>query len=215
MIKKTLAILFTGLLSVSAYGAKITIDVQSLDNEPLRGAVVSFLGNSTAQNKAPLQTQIMDQVDRQFKPHILAVRKGAPVSFPNSDSIKHHVYSFSSAKVFELQLYRGSKADPVIFNKAGIVELGCNVHDWMLGYIYVVDSPFFGQTDENSQVSIELPEGEYEVKVWHPRLQDADVATTTKITVTGNQTIPIKLTQSLLADQSDLEGEIDEFSIYE
>src|SRR5271170_2337190 len=88
----------------------------------------------------------VDQVDKQFVPYVKPVLVGATVRFPNSDNIRHQVYSFSPAKKFELPLYGGLEATPVIFDKPGVVVLGCNIHDWMIGYIYVSETPFFAKT---------------------------------------------------------------------
>ncbi len=77
----------------------------------------------------------MDQQGHQFVPHLLVVQAGTEVTFPNSDNVSHHVYSFSPTKPFELPLYKGDVYPPVTFEKAGIVVVGCNIHDSMLGYI--------------------------------------------------------------------------------
>ena len=100
---------------------------------------------------------------------MLAVRTGTSVSFPNSDDIRHQVYSFSPAKRFELRLYQGTPSEPVLFDKPGLVVLGCNIHDWMLGYIYVTDDPWFAVSDEHGRAAIaDLPAGRYAVTLWHP-----------------------------------------------
>ena len=100
------------------------------------------------------------------------VRTGTAVSFPNNDDIRHHVYSFSEAKKFELPLYKGVPAEPVVFDQAGTVVLGCNIHDWMLAYVYVVDTPWRLVTDEKGAgVLDDLPAGRYRVDVLHPRLK--------------------------------------------
>ncbi len=91
-------------------------------------------------------TDAVDQVDKQFVPYVKVVFVGAKVGFPNSDRIRHQVYSFSPAKKFELPLYGGTDAPPVVFDKPGVVVLGCNIHDWMIGYIYVSETPFFAKT---------------------------------------------------------------------
>lgn len=112
----------------------------------------------------------MDQRSRRFVPHVLSVQVGTAVDFPNSDDIRHQVYSFSKPKRFELPLYAGVPAEPVVFDQPGVVVLGCNIHDWMLGYIYVADTPYFGQTDEQGDIRIgALPAGRYEVRLWHPQ----------------------------------------------
>jgi hypothetical protein len=95
------------------------------------------------------------------------------VKFPNSDNIRHQVYSFSPTKRFELRLYEGTPSDPVLFEKPGVVVLGCNIHDWMLGYIYVTDDPRFGVTDAQGKLTLEqLPAGSYQATLWHPQVRD-------------------------------------------
>jgi hypothetical protein len=102
----------------------------------------------------------MDQRDQQFAPHVLAVQRGTAVSFPNSDQIRHHVYSFSEPKRFELRLYSGVPADPVVFDRAGTVVLGCNIHDDMIGFVRVVDTPWFATSGEDGVARIEkVPAG--------------------------------------------------------
>lgn len=121
------------------------------------------------------QTAIMDQVNKEFVPHILPVRSATQVSFPNSDATRHHVYSFSPAKPFELKLYKDFTTKPIDFDQAGIVEIGCNIHDWMLGYIYVTDSPYYAKTNEQGVAIITAPSSEYTVSVWSPYLAQSDI----------------------------------------
>ncbi|XOV81126.1 MAG: methylamine utilization protein [Aestuariibacter sp.] len=211
---------FIGLMLVlnmmKTMAATVEIQVAAPNGETVPGAAVILQAKSATAIAADKTLAIMDQVDRQFKPRILVVPKGAPVMFPNSDSIKHHVYSFSPAKVFEIQLYKGSDNEPVIFNKAGVVELGCNVHDWMLGYIYVADSPYFAQLDENNSATIDVPEGEYTLRIWHPRISEADLQKNQSITVTENAQISFTLEQKLSTDPfAEEELSLDEFDIYE
>ena len=106
---------------------------------------------------------IMNQIDKQFAPHVLVVQSGTDISFPNADNLFHHVYSFSPTKQFELKLYKEFTAEPLRFEQAGIVDIGCNIHDWMLGYIVVTDSPFFAKTNEEGVMNVSLPVGEYSV----------------------------------------------------
>lgn len=112
----------------------------------------------------------MDQRGLAFVPHILVVQTGTLIEFPNSDDVLHHVYSFSPAKRFELPLYAGTVHKPLKFDEAGLVTLGCNIHDDMLGYIQVVDTPYFGMTGSTGKVLLDgLPDGDYEVHAWTPR----------------------------------------------
>jgi hypothetical protein len=106
---------------------------------------------------------------------VSAVRVGTAVRFPNQDNIRHHVYSFSPAKKFELPLYKGSEAAPVVFDRPGLVVLGCNIHDWMVGYLYVLETPWFGRTDAEGRVVLSgIPETPLEIAALHPRAKSPD-----------------------------------------
>lgn len=148
-----------------------TLDVELLDGQgqPLDNAVLSLRGPAPA---LAIQTAVVDQRDKQFMPRVLAVRTGTSVMFPNSDNIRHHVYSFSAAKRFELRLYQGTPSEPVLFDQPGVVVLGCNIHDWMLGYVYVSDDPWLAVSDERGRIRLELPAGTYQVSLWHPQVAD-------------------------------------------
>lgn len=149
----------------------ISVEVKNSEGEPLEGAVVAVYQHSEAKPPSPddlPKTAIIDQRERQFVPEVLAVEVGTLVEFPNSDDIRHHVYSFSPAKKFELRLYHGTTAEPVLFNQAGKVVLGCNIHDSMLGYIYVLETNRFAVTNEYGKVSIEVPAEAFELEVQHP-----------------------------------------------
>ncbi len=164
----------TALLAVlagPACAATLTVLMQQGDGRPVADAVVTLKGPAAA--PAGIRKADMDQRGQRFAPHVLAVHTGTQVRFPNSDNIRHQVYSFSAAKRFELRLYEGTPTDPLLFDKPGVVVLGCNIHDWMLGYIYVTDDPRFGVSDAQGQVRLEdLPPGDYHATLWHPQLAD-------------------------------------------
>lgn len=154
-----------------ASAATLTVLMQQADGRPVANAVVTLQGPAAAP-KGVLKAN-MDQRGQRFAPHVLAVHTGTQVRFPNSDNIRHQVYSFSAAKRFELRLYEGTPTDPLLFDKPGVVVLGCNIHDWMLGYIYVTDDPRFGVSDAQGQLRLEdLPPGDYHATLWHPQLAD-------------------------------------------
>src|ERR1700744_1804431 len=128
--------------------------------------------------------EAVDQVDKQFVPYVKPVFVGSTVRFPNSDNIRHQVYSFSTAKKFELPLYGGSNTAPVTFDKPGVVVLGCNIHDWMIGYIYVSETPFFAKTGPLGTASIaDMPPGDYLVRIWHPNMDRAEETTSRQVTM--------------------------------
>ena len=132
------------------------------------------------------KNQEVDQVRKEFTPYVKPIYINTWVLFPNNDDIRHHVYSFSPAKKFELPLYSGLSAPPVLFDKPGVVVLGCNIHDWMVGYIYVSDTPYYAKSGGDGRVNLaEIPNGEYLVKVWHPRMQETQEATMQRIIISN------------------------------
>lgn len=164
--------LLLGLLSGMAEAASLQVEVRDNEGKPLSEAV---LWVEPGPGQAKSATALMDQQKRQFKPYVLPVQVGTTVSFPNSDPINHHVYSFSPAKRFELRLHQQHAApQEVRFDQPGLVTLGCNIHDWMLGFILVLDSPWFAQTDSNGRTRLDFdPAAGQQLHIWHPRLNNA------------------------------------------
>src|SRR5882762_7169489 len=131
---------------------------------------------------------IMDQRNLAFSPRILVVGVGTSVEFPNNDTVSHQVYSFSPAKKFQLPLYKGQLHPPVMFDRPGLVVLGCNIHDQMVGYIYVTDAPFFGKTDPAGTVRLAgLSGGEYLITVWSPFIADQASSLTRTVRVDAQE----------------------------
>jgi len=160
----------TGPAVARAPSVDATVTDQS--GKPVLDAVVTLTPLEGPPPALRPTTAVMDQVNKEFVPAVLAVVVGTPVSFPNRDNIRHHVYSFSPAKKFELPLYIGTPSAPVVFDKPGPVALGCNIHDWMVAYVYVVTTPYFAKTGADGHARVEgLPAGPYEARVWHPRLR--------------------------------------------
>jgi plastocyanin len=115
---------------------------------------------------------VIDQQGKQFIPYVTALQIGTSVIFPNKDNIRHHVYSLSPAKRFDLPLYAGVPAEPVVFDKEGFVTLGCNIHDWMIAYIAVLATPYFQVTGRDGRAALrDLAPGQYTIAVWHPLLK--------------------------------------------
>jgi plastocyanin len=140
---------------------------------PVSNAVV-YAKETTATSERAKSRAIIDQRNKQFIPYLTALQVGTSVFFPNNDNIRHHVYSLSPAKKFELPLYAGVPAEPVTFDKEGFVTLGCNIHDWMIAYVAVLATPYFQVTgNEGRAVLKNLPPGQYTVEVWQPSLKGA------------------------------------------
>ena len=159
------------LLMPLAHAATVSVHVQDTAGAALTDGVV-FLESREAKQlvKAASGAEIA-QVGKQFSPRVLVVPVGTAVSFPNRDTVRHHVYSFSPNKTFELKLYSGTSANPVVFDKPGIAVLGCNIHDNMSAWVVVVETPFFAKADAKGIVTLrDVPEGNYRLRVWHPGL---------------------------------------------
>lgn len=156
-------------LAATASAADLSGRVVDAGGAPVADAVVfvqALPPGAAAPAAAP--NAVMDQIGKQFVPHLLTVPVGTAVSFPNHDQIHHHVYSFSSAKTFEIPLYKGEQAAPLVFDQPGAVTLGCNIHDWMSGVILVVPTPYFARTDASGAFTLrDLPDGPLTVVAWH------------------------------------------------
>lgn len=157
--------------------------VVAADGEAIADAVVFVTTLPEGLDPDPEEASaVMDQVNKEFVPHILPVVAGTEVSFPNHDQIHHHVYSFSRPKTFEIPLYKGETAPPVRFDQEGAVKIGCNIHDWMSAVILVVPNRYFAKTDESGRFRIaDLPAGRYSVAAWHERSRSALVEATQEV----------------------------------
>ncbi|GAB2592655.1 methylamine utilization protein [Nitrincola alkalisediminis] len=163
--------MITLLFCVDIRAADVQILVVSESQQPLINAVIVIEPRDHPLNNTFDATAQVAQIDRAFAPHVQVVQTHTSVSFPNHDDVRHHVYSFSEAKRFELPLYQGAEAAPVVFDKAGIVTLACNIHDQMLGFVYVTDSPWFAVTNASGHAMLTVPDAsDYRLRVWHPSL---------------------------------------------
>ena len=182
--------------------AALHVSVSDAEARPVADAVVVAvpLDGSVIAGAHP-RSESLEQIDKEFIPKVKAVYVGSTVSFPNRDSVRHHVYSFSPAKRFEVPLYAGVPAQPVLFDKVGVVVLGCNIHDWMIGYVYVSESPYFAKTGPDGTAVIgNVRAGTFIVRVWHPRLAGSESETRREISVSGGHTIDLQWTIGLKAE---------------
>ena len=153
----------------SGHAANFDAFVATVGGVPAENVAVVLEPVTTVKLKRSANVTIA-QVDREFTPFVTIVQTGTAIDFPNRDPIKHHLYSFSPAKPFEIKLYAGQPSTPIVFDKPGAVALGCNIHDWMEAYVLVVDSPYFGKTNSKGQARVvNIPPGNYRLKIWHPR----------------------------------------------
>jgi plastocyanin len=197
----TLALAAQTDVNAQASGGPVEATVADEKGKPVEDAVVSLMPLGSAPAAPAPSAAIMDQHDKEFVPYVLPVYVGTRVTFPNRDNIRHHVYSFSSAKKFELPLYIGTPAAPVVFDKPGVVALGCNIHDWMLAYIYVLTTPFFTKTAADGKARLEgLAPGAYEARVWHPRLRGDTEKTGKPVPVAAGEAAQVSFVLSLKSE---------------
>lgn len=201
----TCAALLGSALSAPASAAPqadtLVVSVLDRTSEPVADAAVYAVPQRPHPARSnPPPSAVMDQRDKQFVPHVLVVQAGTRVDFPNNDSVSHHVYSFSPTHPFELPLYKGDPHPPLIFDEPGTVVLGCNIHDGMLGYILVVDTPYFGKTGADGRVDLgALPPGKYELHVWTDRAKEDALPKPITIVVPlpGSHAVTFRFTQRL------------------
>jgi plastocyanin len=175
-------------LAGAGSSAAADLSVMIVDREGHGVGEVVVTATPVTANKAPaLKPAVMDQRNLAFAPRVLVVGVGTTVEFPNSDSVSHQVYSFSPAKRFQLPLYKGQIHPPVTFDRAGLVVLGCNIHDSMVGYIYVTDAAYFGTTESSGGLQFkDIPAGDYRVTLWSPFVTDAPASLNRTVHIDGN-----------------------------
>ncbi len=183
------------LLIPPAAAAVVEVQAWGSDGKALPETVV-FLESREAKAAAkPMSGVEIEQAKRRFTQRVTVVTAGTEVTFPNHDTVRHHVYSFSPAKPFELKLYAGKPANPVLFDKAGIAVLGCNIHDSMVAWVVVVETPHHGVADANGALRLDnVPPGSYRLRSWHPGLPPgAPAADEALVVAASGATVRIKL----------------------
>lgn len=198
-----LAAIFAGIASLggaalvqAAAPASLRVQVVDTNGLPVRDAVVELRGANPASGPIRFPWKMgMAQKNQQFTPGTLIVAKGSTVAFPNLDTVRHSIYSFSKPARFEIDLYGRDQTRTHTFAVAGSVKLGCNIHDQMRGYIRVTDTPFAGKTDHNGYVTLAgMAAGGARVTVWHPALRSPTNEATSAIVIgSGPQTHTLKV----------------------
>ena len=171
-------IAFCSLGAKAACAGDLSVDLRTPQGRPIRDAVITFKPTGGAPPAASrLKGPFMvAQQDISFRPFVSIVPVGAEVLFPNRDRVRHHVYSFSKPKKFELRLYGREETRTVKFDQPGIVALGCNIHDRMSAFIDVVDTPFAARSgDDGRAVIADVPATAGTLTIWHPYLKGAPV----------------------------------------
>lgn len=177
----------------AARAADLTVRVFDSSGRPLPEAVVYLRGPAAGSVPPPAQVTI-DQKNKQFVPKITVITVGTAVTFPNSDQIRHSVYSFSEAKTFTIKLYAGKPKSPVVFDREGIVALGCNIHDQMAASVVVVDTPIFGKTDSSGAIVFRgIRQASYELNAWYPGMESGPLVQTLSAGGQGPPQLDVRL----------------------
>lgn len=165
---------FTCVVSTQVgFAANVNVVVTDSNDKILKDVVVYFEPQFKLDKPQAPANMVIDQRDKEFIPLVTAVQAGTTIRFPNNDKIRHHVYSFSKTKSFQIPLYKDKEPDPILFSKPGVVPLGCNIHDWMNAYVFVSESPYFSISDKQGSAQIKnLPQGKYLAKLYHPKLKN-------------------------------------------
>jgi plastocyanin len=187
-----IAFFFIILLSAPCYSTDLTIRITDQHQQPLPFTVIELYHPDypaiSGGEARVVQRNLM------FEPFVSVVQRGALIEFPNQDKTRHHVYSFSPAKQFELRLYLGKPEAAIGFDQPGLVTLGCNIHDNMLAYIYVAQSRFVGITDQQGQLRFnQLPALTYQLNYWQPWLTQAATPQQLVVTATPTQQLALSL----------------------
>lgn len=171
-IVQTLSSLGLVLIMLPVRAGEVTATLVDQNGDPVNDAVMYLQSVNGVTPDYESGTAVVDQVDKAFTPFVQVVTVNSAVDFPNSDDIRHHVYSFSEAKTFELPLYIGTPANPVLFDQTGVVDLGCNIHDFMRGYVLVLETPYFAKSESGRVRLADLPAGQLALRIWHPQLAE-------------------------------------------
>lgn len=166
------------LFTAPLYAAPLQVTVLDSTGAPVPDAVVflesaaaSAALQAAAENTVPVKPVKIVQRHKVFIPEITIIPRGTAVTFPNEDTVRHHVYSFSPIKQFEIKLYVGTPTEPVVFEQSGVAVLGCNIHDEMIAWVVVLDTPYYASTDSTGVVKLtQVPAGDYRLRVWHKDL---------------------------------------------
>ncbi len=192
------------ILVAPARAAEVRGRVVATDGTGVAGAVV-FVRTpvSPAAAGTPPRAVEMDQIEKQFVPHVLPIAIGTEVRFPNHDQIHHHVYSFSRVKSFDLPLSKGEQAPPILFDAPGVVKVGCNIHDWMMGVILVVPTPFFAVSDDGGAFVLrDVPRGELTIAAWHEASDTPMDEATQRVTLEGSEVPDLSFTLAVKPERA-------------
>ncbi|MGD0502560.1 MAG: methylamine utilization protein [Steroidobacteraceae bacterium] len=189
--REWLGLAFLAVAQAASAGT-VSVNVRTTAGMPAEDTVVVLDPLDAAPPPPAHERAVIDQLHKTFVPRVSVIRTGTVVALPNSDSIRHEVYSHSPPHPFQVKLYARSHTEEVTFDKPGLLVLGCNIHDSMVAFVAVVDSPYYAKILGSGQADMHVPPGRYRVRVWHPELRIA--VESQLITVTSAPlTLPVKV----------------------
>ena len=174
----------------AAHAADLTVVIRDSNGRPVPDAVV--MADASGRPAPPPARFVINQRDMQFVPWVLVIPVGSTVEFANLDPYRHHVYSFSPAKKFELKLFGQGETRPVRFDRTGLVSIGCNIHDSMQAFVQVVDTPFARKSDAAGHVTLRgLPTQVRQIRVYHPLLRAPGNQMLVTVDAGSDATVPV------------------------
>jgi plastocyanin len=182
------AVAFVALfLAAPAAAGTLTVTVVDGSGRPMRDAVVTLVPaeQSRMREAASLLPpgKVIDQRNEAFLPLVTVLPVGGSIVFSNSDHTMHHVYSFATVRQFEFVLNSGEKSAAVRFDRVGIAAIGCNIHDQMISYVYVTDSPWTAISGPDGVIRFDLPAGAYRTSLWHPEMAPGRQVASTSVVI--------------------------------
>ncbi|RPI53039.1 MAG: methylamine utilization protein [Acidobacteria bacterium] len=175
------------LTTVPVLGAELT-GTALVSGKPAQHAVV-WLEAASEPPAGQTSRVVLDQRNLTFSPHVLAVRVGTTVEFPNNDKVFHNVFSFRDGKKFDLGMYPKGMSKRIVFDRPGLARLFCNIHPNMAAYVMAIDTPYFAVANERGAFNIAgVPPGTYTYHAWRP----GGPALTGSITVDGSHALEIR-----------------------
>ena len=182
-----IAISALSILDASAFAGTLTL--MDSEGKPVIDAVLSLIPQAAQALPAP-KPGVINQIDENFVPKVSVVQTGAEILFKNDDRTRHHIYSYSPAKQFETQVLPKTADVKVTFDKPGTIALGCNIHDRMLAFLIVVDTPYFGKSNNDGVVEFQSPpDGTYKAMIWHARLKSPNSELSQDVKIAGGQIV--------------------------
>jgi len=185
MTRRSALLALSLLTNAAVQAAPVSIDLRGTDGAAPTDAVVMVEVPNVAR-PTPRGPYAMEQKSIAFQPHVLVVPAGATVAFPNRDAVRHHVYSFSKAKTFDLKLYGREDQRSVTFDRGGVVALGCNIHDVMSGFVIVTDTPFWSKAAAGHVTIADVPAGAATLRIWSPSIHAPGNVQVQRVTIAAS-----------------------------